>query len=94
MTIKEFQIKLDALLKGFPASGFETITYKEIAELDKLYGETDDLRMELGKKLIFNLAEALKTRKSGGNTDESVQVRLTAMDFYLKNLQSGSTENL
>ncbi|MCL1928604.1 MAG: hypothetical protein FWG07_07415 [Treponema sp.] len=92
MTIEEFHLKLDTLLKGFPASGFETVTYKEIAELDKLYCETDDLGMELGKKLIFNLAEALKTRKSDGNTDESVQVRLTAMDFYIKNLQSGSTD--
>ncbi|MCL1813992.1 MAG: hypothetical protein FWG29_10810 [Treponema sp.] len=94
MTIEEFQIKLSTLLKGLPVSDFDTITYKEIAELDKLYGETDDLGMELGKKLIFNLADALKTRKSGGNTDESVQVRLTAIDFYLKNLQSGSAKDL
>ena len=94
MTIEEFQIKLSTLLKGLPVSDFDTITYKEIAELDKLYGEADEMGMELGKKLLFNLAEALKTRKSGGNTDESVQIRLTAMDFYIKNLENGAKEDL
>ena len=94
MTIEEFQTTLDGLLKNFPDSGFDTITYNEIGELDKFYSEADSLGMELGKKLIFNLAEALKTRKSGGNTDESVQIRLTAMDFYIKKLQNGSIEDL
>lgn len=94
MTIEEFQTKLNALLKGFPASGFDTVTYKEIAELDSIGSEADILGMQLGKKVVSNLAEALKTRKSGGNTDESVQVRLTALDFYVKNLQNGSTEDL
>ena len=94
MTIEEFQIKLDALLKGFPASEFDTVVASEIAGLDNFFKEADNLDMQSGKKLISNLIEVLKTRRAGGNTDESVQVRLTALDFYIKNLQSCSIENL
>ena len=94
MTIEEFQTRLDSLLKNLPVSEFDTVTDNVIAELDKFYDEADELGMKSGKKLISNLQDALKTRKTGGNTDESVQVRLTAIDFYVKNLQSGSTEDL
>ena len=94
MTIEEFKTKLDALLKGFPASGFDTVVASEIAELDNFYKEAGKLEMQSGKKLISNLIEALKTRRAGGNADESVQVRLTALEFYVQNLQNGSTEDL
>ena len=94
MTVEELQAKLGALLKGFPDSGFDTISENTIAELGKITAEADNLGMKSGKKLVGNLAEALKTRKSGGNTDESVQIRVVALDFYLKNFQSGVTEDL
>jgi len=94
MTIEEFQTKLNALLKELPGSGFDTVPDNLINDLIKIEGEADSLVMKSGKKLVSNLAEALKTRKSGGNSDESVQVRLVALDFYLKNLQSGTTEDL
>ena len=94
MTIEELQTRLDAQLKALPGSGFDTVADSALAELETTIGDADNLGMKSGKKLISNLAEALKTRKSGGNTDESVQVRLVALDFYLKNLQSGTTEDL
>ena len=94
MTIEEFQTKLNGLLKEFPASGFDTVSDNVITELVKCGDEAEDLSMKSGKKLITNLVDAVKTRKIGGNTDESVQIRLVALDFYQKNLQSGTTEDL
>ena len=94
MTIEEVYVKLGDLLKGFPASGFDSVADSDIAELNALAGEVDKLGMKSGKQLIANLAETLKSRKTGGNADESVQVRLTALDFYVKNLQGGATEDL
>ena len=94
MTIEEVYVKLDDLLKGFPASGFDSVADNVIVELGALAGEVDKLGIKSGKQLIANLAEALKNRKSGGNTDESVQVRLTALDFYVKHLQGGAVEDL
>ena len=94
MTIEEFQTKLDNLLKGFPASGFDSVPDSTITELNSFGEEADNLSMRSGQKLISNLTDTLKTRKIGGNTDDSVKVRLVALDFYLKNLQNGVTEDL
>jgi hypothetical protein len=94
MTFEEFQTKLDGLIKGFPASGFDSVSDSVITELSSFGDEAGNLGMKSGKTLIFNLVDALKTRKIGGNTDDSVQVRLVALDFYLKNLQNGVTEDL
>ncbi|MDR2073729.1 MAG: hypothetical protein LBP60_09905 [Spirochaetaceae bacterium] len=94
MTINELQNKLIALIQTFPASGFDSVPDSTIADLETSAGDAEKLGMPSGKKLLENLAAALKSRKTGGNTDESVQVRFTALDFYIKNLQSGDTEDL
>jgi hypothetical protein len=94
MTIDELHTKLDALIKGFPGSGFDTVADNAIADLDSCSGPAVELGMKSGQQLISNLVAALKTRKTGGNTDESVQLRLTALDFYVKKIQTGATEDL
>jgi len=94
VTIEEFQTKLDALIKTLSASGFDAVPDSVIADLTDIEKESDNLGMKSGKKLVSNLIDALKTHKAGGNSDESVQVRVVALDFYLKNLQTGSTEDL
>jgi hypothetical protein len=94
MTVDELEIKLDAILKKMPSSGFDATADTIIAELGACTGCAEELGMKSCKQLLENLEAALKTRKTGGNTDESVQVRVTAMDFYVKKLQSGSTEDL
>ena len=94
MTIEEIQNKLNSLLEKLPASGFDTIADGDIAELDSLTGEADSLGMKSGKQLAANLVQALKARKNGENTDESVQLRITALDFYVQKLQQGTTEDL
>jgi hypothetical protein len=94
MTIGEVHSKLDALIKGFPESGYESVPDSVIAELDSFVPEAAGLGMKSGKELIENLVKSLKTRKTGGNTDDSVLVRATALDFYLQNLPNEAVENL
>jgi hypothetical protein len=94
MTVDELETKLDAMLKEMPSSGFDAVADTVIADLKTCTGQAGELGMKSGQQLLENLATALKTRKTGGNTDESIQVRLTALDFYVKKLQSGSTEDL
>ncbi|MDR2313576.1 MAG: hypothetical protein LBE02_03500 [Spirochaetaceae bacterium] len=94
MTITELQNKLSALIQTLPASGFDSAPDSVITGLETFGEEAEKLGIPSGKKLIENLAGALKSRKTGGNTDESVRVRFTALDFYIKKLQSGDTEDL
>jgi hypothetical protein len=94
MTIEELCGKLISLVSSLPASGFDTISDSVIAELDSCASAADAAGAHEGKKLVENLVSVLKTRKQGDSTDESVSIRLTALDFYVKKLQSGSTEDL
>ena len=94
MTLEELYTKLDTLLKGLPASGFDALDGAAAAGLNACAVEADGLGMKSGRQLIANLAEALTNRQNGGGSDESVQLRLTALDFYVKKLQSGATEDL
>ena len=55
------------------------------AKLDKLSAAAETLGMKAGKKLIDNLSSALKDGKTG----DSLSVRVTALDFYNKNVLSG-----
>ena len=55
------------------------------AKLDKLSVAAETLGMKSGKKLIDNLITALKDGKTG----DSLAVRITALDFYNKNVLGG-----
>jgi hypothetical protein len=88
MTIEEMHSRLDALLKTFPASGFDTVHDNAIAELKACAVEAGSLGMKSGQQLITILAAALKNRKTGGIADENIQVQLTAFGFYIKNFRA------
>jgi hypothetical protein len=94
MTVEELRDKFATLLSGLPSSGFDAVPDGTISELTALGAAAAELSMANGKKLADNLVAVLGTRKSGKSTDDSVQIRLTALNFYITNLQSGSTEDL
>jgi hypothetical protein len=93
MSIEELQIKLDTIIKEFPISGFDTIPDGIMTSLHTCAGEAEKLEMKSGKEVIENLIAKLITRKTGGNTDDSVLVRLTALEFYVQKLKDGTAEN-
>jgi hypothetical protein len=94
MTIEELRAKLENIISILPGSGFDAVDNSVIAELDAYVPIASGLGMTEGTKLIENLSKVLKIRKEGDSSDTSVLVRLTALDFYAKKLQSGSTEDL
>ncbi|MDR0599124.1 MAG: hypothetical protein LBG84_03450 [Treponema sp.] len=94
MTIEELQGKLGALIAALPEADFDSVDAGFMGALDSCAGQAEKLGMKAGKRLIENLAAALRVRQTGGNTDESIVVRLTALNFYVKNLQNGGTEDL
>jgi len=93
MSIEEFQTKLDTIIKEFPVSGFDTVPDSAIAALEACAGETEKLGLKSGKETIDNLVASLKKRKAGGNSDDSVLVRLTAVEFYIQKLKDGTAES-
>jgi len=93
MSIEEFRTKLDTIIKEFPISGFDTIPDSVIAALETCAGETEKLGMKAGKEVLENLIASLKTRKTGGNSDDSVLVRVTALEFYVQKLKDGTAES-
>jgi len=94
VAIQDLQNKLDALIKEFPSSGFDTVPDSTIANLGAYAGEAEGLGMKSGKEVIDNLIAVLKARKTGAKTDDSVITRLTALEFYIDKLKSGDTSDL
>jgi hypothetical protein len=94
LNIDELREKLEALIASLPPSGYDAVSDETAAGFLALAPVAAELGMQNGKKLLENLATVLKARKGGASSDDSVSVRLTALDFYVKNLQSGSTEEL
>jgi len=94
VTREELHAKLAAINKGFPVSGFDAVSDSVIADLGACAGEAAGLGMKSGKEVIDNLITVLKARKSGEKTDDSVTIRLTALEFYVDKLKSGDTSDL
>jgi hypothetical protein len=92
MSVEELQTRLDAILKGLPVSGFDATSDSVIADLAACIAQAEGMGMKTGKEVIENLTNSLKTRKTGGNTDDSVLVRLTALEFYVQKMKDGTAE--
>ncbi|MDR1929220.1 MAG: hypothetical protein LBQ44_01195 [Treponema sp.] len=91
MTVEEFCGKLDTLVSGLNSGTAQEDTFSELAVYS---AEAEKLGMKTAKQLLENLHTVLKNRKEGGASEGSVAIRLTALEFYVKKLQSGSTEDL
>jgi len=94
VAISDVQNKLNSIIKGLPASGFDAIPDSVIADLSSCAAEAGSLGMKSGKEAIDNLVEVLKNRKTGAKTDDSVMVRITALEFYIDKIKSDNTGDL
>ena len=95
MTIEDFRTELEILVSGLTNSGFNTIDAGLIEEINKLVFIAEELGMKKGKLLLENLSGTMNAIKEGKSTAESGNVRLLALDFYVKKLSSGEkTEDL
>jgi hypothetical protein len=93
-TVENLRSELEGCISNINSAGIANLDSGNIGKLEKLGGDAAGLGMSEGKKLIENLVTVLKSFKEGSAKEDSVQVRLTAMDFYIKKIQDGSTEDL
>ena len=91
MTVEELRNELEKIVSGLSSSGFGSIDSEVVEKLDKFAITAGALEMKEGKRLIDNLVTIMKAIKEGKSKAESGNVRLTALDFYIKKLAGGGT---
>ena len=95
MTIEELRGGLEKVISSLTNSGFENIEHETIENLHKYAAAAGALELKEGKKLIKNLSETIKAIQEGKSTADSGNLRLTALDFYLKKYPvDGTVEDL
>lgn len=94
MTVDELRSELEKIVSSLVSAGFGSIDSGIIDNLNKLAVTSDELGMKEGKRLIENLTGKMKEIQEGKAQAESGDVRLMALDFYVKNISDGNTEDL
>ena len=95
MDVEELRIELETIVLNLASSGFENIDSGTTGKLDVLAAAAGEIGMNEGKRLIKNLSGAINDIKAGKSKTESGNVRLTALEFYIKNLAASEhTEDL
>jgi len=86
MTIEELRTDLDTIISSLTSSGFTNTDSKILEKIDSLIPLAGESSMKEAKRLLENLSGAIKAIQEGKSQAESGTVRLTALDFYRKNL--------
>jgi hypothetical protein len=89
-TVEELRETLEALSKKIASAGEGAVA--ELDNVGKVAAEAGSLGMKSGKQLLDNLVASLQAVKDGKSHADSIQVRLTALDFYLNKIRGGSNE--
>jgi len=90
MTVEEVKLELEQIVAKLVASGFGNVDPSVLGKLDQLTEAAGNLSMNEGKRLIENLVKEMKSAKEGEARKKSCNVRLMALDFYLRKLSSSS----
>jgi len=93
-TTEKIDSELEACLKSIGSTGLANMDPQIIETLDKISAAAAGLGMDQGKKLTENLSAVLKNYKEGKSGEDSVALRITALEFYLKNTGGGDAEEL
>lgn len=91
-TVESLRGEIEACLAGINAAGLDKLDPQNIEKLDTSAAAAGSLGMNTGKKLIENLSAVLTSFREGKSKEDSVQIRLTALDFYLQNIKGGGSE--
>jgi molecular chaperone GrpE (heat shock protein) len=95
-TIENVCKELEKIVADINSKGVATVVDAVSPNLEKLSAAAETLGMKSGKKLVDNLSTVLKSFKDGKSEEGSVSVRVTALDFYIKNVLSsqGAVEDI
>jgi hypothetical protein len=95
MTIEDLRTELNLIISSLTSSGFDNADPIMVEKLIEIADAADESGMKEVKRLLENLSGAIKSIQEGKSQAESGTVRLTALDFYLKNLpDSESIEDI
>ena len=95
MTFDEIKNELEKIISALSSSGFSAIDTQTVEKLESLIALAGGLNMKEGKRLIENLVGTMKAAKDDASKAESCNVRLTALEFYVKKLSTaGNIEDL
>jgi hypothetical protein len=94
MTVEELRLELETIVSTLSSSGFGTIDSALVEKLDVYSTTAGGLGMKEGKHLLENLSTVMKAIKDGKSSPESGTIRLTALEFYVKKISGGTTEDL
>ena len=95
MAVEGLKTELEELISGLTSSGFDSIDSGVLEKLRVLAATAERLNMKTGLQLIENLSGAMKAIQEGKSKAESGNIRLTALDFYVKKLSGeANTEEL
>ena len=86
MTVDEFKLELEKIVASLFSSGFGNYDPGIVGQMEKLSVCADGLGLKGGKRLLENLSGTMKDIKEGKSLAESGNLRLTALDFYVKQL--------
>ena len=94
--VKQLCQELEKVISGITSSGFK-VPPATMEALEKISSESEKAGMKTGKGLIDNFITVLKSFQEGKSNEDSVSLRHTALDFYVKNIlqsQSDTEEEL
>ena len=90
MTIEDLRTELNLIISSLTSSGFDNADPIMLEKLNEIAVAADESGMKEVKRLLENLSGAIEAIQEGKSQAESGTVRLTALDFYLKNLPDSS----
>jgi hypothetical protein len=95
-TIENVCKELEKIVTEITTKGAANIDASVSSNIEKISSAAETLGMKSGKKLVDNLSSVLKSFKEGKSEEGSVGVRITALDFYIKNVLSnqGAVEDI
>ncbi|MCL2880994.1 MAG: hypothetical protein FWF29_12190 [Treponema sp.] len=91
VSAEKIHTDLEECLKSINSTGLGSLDPLIIEKLDSISIDAAGLGLEQGKKLIENLSAVLRNFKEGKSGEDSVTIRLTALEFYLHNTQAGAS---
>jgi hypothetical protein len=94
MTVEELRSELETIVSNLNSAGFGAIDPGTVEKMDKFSAAAGELGMKEGKHLLENLSGVMKAIKDGKSSADSGTIRLTALDFYVKKIAGGNTEDL
>ncbi|MCL2295375.1 MAG: hypothetical protein FWC36_11035 [Spirochaetes bacterium] len=83
--VKNLCQELNTIISEINSSAFK-IAPASMEKLEKIGADAAELNMKAGKGLIDNLIGVLKSFQAGKSNEDSVSLRLTALEFYIKNI--------